>query len=182
MHPFGLPLTLILTWQLPGAVRARMGVGALAEVLDLGPHVRQVDRRGDERDDREEADGAAVGGRVEAEHESDTEDKQPLQLGQLPGGEVRLRGPDHGIDECPGLDVARRDRERKEEVVERAVCPAYYVDHVTKLPRRRNYAGPAVSGGSVSSPGGASSGAGRSRTTATTSAVGGFWLSRRNDS
>jgi len=123
-----IPLLLLVVpslW-LPGAVGAGVGVVVvLLELADPGPHVRQVDPSGDERDDGQEADGPAVGGRVEPDRERDAEDEQPLHLGQLARRKVRVRRPHDGVDECPGLKAERRDRKRHEEVVERTVCTAY---------------------------------------------------------
>jgi len=123
-----IPLLLLVvpSLRLPGAVGAGVGVVVvLLELADLRPHVRQVDPGGDERDDGQEADSPAVGGRVEPDRERDTEDEQPLHLGQLARREVRVRRSHDGVDECPDLKAERRDRERHKEVVERTVCTAY---------------------------------------------------------
>ena len=122
-----IPLLLLVipSLRLPGPVGAGVGVVVLLELADPRPHVRQVDASGDERDDGQEADGTAVGGRVEPDRERDAEDEQPLHLGQLARREVRVRRSHAGVDECPGLKAERCDGERHKEVVERTVCTAY---------------------------------------------------------
>src|SRR4249920_285005 len=115
---------------LPGTVGPRARIAP--ELLDLGPHVGEVDGGGDEGHDRQEVDQLyAVHNAAQADNGRHAEGEQPDRLGLLARRGECLGGPAQRVYEGPRLDGERRQRERLEEPEEWGHSPG--AEHPPRL-------------------------------------------------
>src|SRR5215831_13274790 len=102
------------------------------ELLDLGPHVGQVDGGRNEGDDREERDELhAVRETAQADDGRHAKDDQPDRLCLLARRGERRGRPAQGVNEGPSLDDKRRQHEHFKEPEEWGHGPA--TEHPSRL-------------------------------------------------
>src|SRR5262245_2072090 len=102
------------------------------ELLDLGPHVGQVDGGRNEGDDREERDKLhAVRETAQADDGRHAKDDQPDRLCLLARRGERRGRPAQGVNEGPSLDDKRRQHEHFKEPEEWGHGPA--TEHPSRL-------------------------------------------------
>src|SRR5262245_29452166 len=102
------------------------------ELLDLGPHVGQVDGGRNEGDDREERDELhAVRETAQADDGRHAKDDQPDRLCLLARRGERRGRPTQGVNEGPRLDDKRRQHEHFKEPEEWGHSPA--TEHLSRL-------------------------------------------------